>query len=207
MGLENASTISDRQSEKAGPRRGRPPFPRALVLAAADALFAESEAPQTVSMDDIAAAAGVGKGTLFRAFGSRDKLLDTLFGARVAALREAIESGEPPVGPTTPPRERVLGILDALLVFKLENRRLIQARESARSGRLQGEWYRWLHDTLRTLIEQARSPEAAAIDVGYAAHVLLSALRPALVDEMLASGDSPEAVRSAQAAFAGRILG
>jgi AcrR family transcriptional regulator len=205
MGLENASTISDRQSENAGTRRGRPPFPRSLVLAAADALFAEAESPHTVSMDDIAAAAGVGKGTLFRAFGSRDKLLDALFAARMAALREAIETGEPPVGPGTPPSERVLGVLDAVLTFKLENRKLIRAREVSGSGMLRGDTYRWLHGTLRELIERAASG-ASAVDPGYAAHVLLGALRPDLIDEMLASGDSPEAVRGAQADFVRRIL-
>ena len=47
--------------------------------AAADALFADTDAPHTVSVDDIAAAVGIGKETLFRAFGSRDNLLDNLF--------------------------------------------------------------------------------------------------------------------------------
>jgi AcrR family transcriptional regulator len=177
------------------------------VLAAADALFAGAEAPHTVSMDEIAAAAGVGKGTLFRAFGSRDKLLDAVFGARMAALREAIETGEPPVGPGTPAAERVLGVLDAVLTFKLENRQLIRAREVSRSGTpVQGGTYRWLHGKLRELIEQATSGNASAVDPGYAAHVLLGALRPDLVDEMVAAGRSPEAIRAAQADFARRIL-
>lgn len=48
---------------------------REAVLAAADALFAASSSPHSVSMDDIAAAAGVGKGTLFRRFGDRAGLI------------------------------------------------------------------------------------------------------------------------------------
>jgi AcrR family transcriptional regulator len=157
-------------------------------------------------MDDIAAAAGVGKGTLFRAFGSRDNLLDALFAARMAALREAVKAGDPPLGPGTPPRERVLGILDALLTFKLENLQLIRAREMATSGLPQADHYRWMHAALRDLIEQATSG-APDVDASYAAHVLLGALRPDLIDELLASGDSPQAIRSAQAALARRILG
>ncbi|HEV7854381.1 MAG TPA: helix-turn-helix domain-containing protein, partial [Mycobacterium sp.] len=43
---------------------------RTLLLEAARRLIAERGA-DAVSMDDIAAAAGVGKGTVFRRFGSR----------------------------------------------------------------------------------------------------------------------------------------
>lgn len=43
---------------------------RALLLDAARRLVAERGA-DAVTMDDVAAAAGVGKGTLFRRFGSR----------------------------------------------------------------------------------------------------------------------------------------
>jgi AcrR family transcriptional regulator len=219
MSPDYPSTFTDRQSEKPGARRGRPPVPRSLVLAAADALFAETDAQHAVSMDEIAAAAGVGKGTVFRAFGSRDNLLDALFASRMAALREAVESGAPPVGPGVPPRERVLAILDALLTFKLDNRRLIRAREIASAGLFQAEHYRWMHSTLRELIEQATggrpqpadadgtAPDGAdAIDPGYAAHVLLGSLRPDLIDELLEAGGTPESIRRAQKAHARRIL-
>jgi hypothetical protein len=47
----------------------------------------------------------------------------------MAALREAFEDGPPPLGPSAPPRERLLALLDALLAFKLDNRQLIAARE------------------------------------------------------------------------------
>ena len=50
---------------------------RALVLAAARRLVAEHGA-DAVTMDDIAAAAGVGKGTVFRRFGSRAGLMMVL---------------------------------------------------------------------------------------------------------------------------------
>ena len=47
---------------------------RRLLLDAARTLIAE-RGPDAVSTDDIAAAAGVGKGTLFRRFGSRAGLM------------------------------------------------------------------------------------------------------------------------------------
>jgi AcrR family transcriptional regulator len=188
-----------------GARRGRPPVPRSRVLAAADALFAGSGELQAVSMDDIAAAAGVGKGTLFRAFGSRNGLLDALFTARMQALREAFEDGPPPLGPAAPPGERLLALLDALLAFKLDNRQLIAARETARAGLPQAGHYRWTHSRLRDLISQAAG--TPTVDPGYAAHALLNVLRPDVIDELLAAGETAESIGSAQAALARRILG
>jgi AcrR family transcriptional regulator len=173
------------------------------VLAAADALFADADAPHTVSMDAIAAAAGVGKGTLFRAFGSRDGLLDALWAAKLTALREAVEGGEAPLGPGAPSRERIIAFLDALLTFKLENRHLIRAREVASAGLRQSEHYRWMQGLLQNLIEDA-APEAD--DAGYAAHVLLAALHIDLVEELLATGRSPQAIRRAQAALARAVM-
>ncbi len=55
-------------------------------------------------MDDIARAAGVGKGTLFRRFGHRANLIRQVYAVRLAPLREQIESGPPPLGPDTPPQ-------------------------------------------------------------------------------------------------------
>ncbi|MEU0103699.1 TetR family transcriptional regulator, partial [Streptomyces sp. NPDC006267] len=94
---------------------------RQAVLAAADALFARCESPEGVTLAAVAAAAGVGKGTLFRAFGDRPGLLRALYEARLEPVREAVEAGPPPLGPTTPPRQRVPALLDTLLCFKLDN--------------------------------------------------------------------------------------
>lgn len=157
-------------------------------------------------MDEIAAAAGVGKGTLFRAFGNRDGLLDALFTARMTALRDAFESGPPPLGPGAPPRERLFAVLDALLAFKLDNRHLMAARETARAGLPRAGQYRWAHARLRDLIAQAGTG-TPAVDAGYAAHALLNVLRPDVIDELLAAGETRESIRSAQAGLARRIIG
>ena len=70
------------------------------MLVAADELFATTAAPSRRSMDDAAAAAaGVGKDTLFRAFGSRAALIQALWELRTEPLRRAIESGPLPLGP------------------------------------------------------------------------------------------------------------
>jgi AcrR family transcriptional regulator len=175
------------------------------VLAAADALFADADGPHSVSMDAIAAAAGVGKGTLFRAFGSRDGLLDALWAGKLAALHEAVEAGETPLGPGAPSRERIVAFLGALLTFKLDNRHLMRAREVASTGVLQSEHYRWMHGLLRNLIEDA-APGAMAADAGYAAHSLLAALHIDLIEELLSAGRSPQAIHQAHAALARAIM-
>lgn len=172
------------------------------MLAAADTLFADTDAPGAVTMDAIAAEAGVGKGTLFRAFGSRDGLLDALSDAKFAPVREAVQGQEPPLGSDAPARERIIAFLDALLTFKLDNHHLIRAREVASTGALRTERYRWMQNMLRQLVEEA----VPGGDAGYTAHALLAALHIDLVDELLATGRSPEEIRGSQTAFARAVL-
>ena len=50
-------------------------------------------------MDDIAAAAGVGKGTVFRRFGSRAGLMMVLLDEDERASQQAFLFGPPPLGP------------------------------------------------------------------------------------------------------------
>ncbi len=156
-------------------------------------------------MDVIAAATGVGKGTLFRAFGSRDGLLDALWAAKkLAPLHEAEEMDEPPFGPETPSGEQAVAFLDALLTFKLENRHLLRAREVA-PQLLQSEYYKWMHGLLRTLIVDA-THAVPTDEAGYTAHVLLAALHIDLIDALLADGLSHQAIRRVQAAHARAIV-
>lgn len=80
---------------------------RALLLDAARRLIAERGA-DAVSMDDIAAAAGVGKGTVFRRFGTRAGLMMVLLDEDERASQQAFLFGPPPLGPDAPPLERLL---------------------------------------------------------------------------------------------------
>jgi AcrR family transcriptional regulator len=80
---------------------------RALLLDAARRLVTERGA-DAVTMDDIAAAAGVGKGTLFRRFGSRAGLMMVLLDEDERASQEAFLFGPPPLGPDAPPLDRLV---------------------------------------------------------------------------------------------------
>jgi len=85
---------------------------RAAILAAAAALFA-AHGVEAVSMDQVAAAACVGKGTLFRRFGDKAGLAAALLDEREAALQEAILRGPPPLGPGAPNVDRLVAFTSA----------------------------------------------------------------------------------------------
>ncbi|MGW3264213.1 TetR/AcrR family transcriptional regulator [Streptomyces sp. NPDC001056] len=177
---------------------------REAVLAAADALFARRGSPEDVTMADVAAAAGVGKGTIFRAFGDRAGLLRALYEVRLEPIREAVETGPPPLGPAAPPQDRVPALLDAVLCFKLDNRRLALALEEGGSGSpYQAEHYERWHSLLRAVLE--RIP--GLTDSDFTAHALLAATRADLVEYLAGEACVPrEELRAQLANFAARFL-
>ncbi|MFI8448736.1 TetR/AcrR family transcriptional regulator [Streptomyces erythrochromogenes] len=176
---------------------------REAVLAAADALFAASSSPHGVSMDDIAAAAGVGKGTLFRRFGDRAGLIAAVITSRLEPLRRTVR--EVQERPGSSPRQQVADLLDAALTFKIENRNLMSAAEDAGiSSPYQAQHYGWWHETLRTAL--GRIPGVHAPD--FTAHALLAAIRADLVAHLIDERKmSPEELRSSLAAHLDNVLG
>jgi AcrR family transcriptional regulator len=89
---------------------------RLLLLDAARRLIAERGA-EAISMDDIAAEAGVGKGTLFRRFGSRAGLMLVLLDEDEKAEQRAMLFGPPPLGPGAPPLQRLIAYGRERLAF------------------------------------------------------------------------------------------
>ncbi|MER5779599.1 TetR/AcrR family transcriptional regulator [Streptomyces sp. NPDC002039] len=176
---------------------------REAVLAAADALFAASGSPQSVSMDDIAAAAGVGKGTLFRRFGDRAGLIGAVIASRLEPLRHAVR--EAMDAPGSSPRQRVSDLLDASLRFKIENRNLMAAAEDAGlSSPYQAEHYGWWHEVLRTALDEVPGVD----DADFTAHALLAAIRADLVAHLIDEREvDAEGLRSSLAAYIDKVLG
>ncbi|MEU9749354.1 TetR/AcrR family transcriptional regulator [Streptomyces niveus] len=177
---------------------------RAAALVAADRLFVHCESPESVTMADIAAAAGVGKATLFRAFGDRTGLIHALYAARLEPVARAIDEGPPPLGPGTPPLLRVPALLDAVLCFKLDNRHLALALEGiGGDSPYQAEHYRRWHGTLRAVLE--RIPGLTGAD--FTAHALLAAVRADLVEHLAGRQGLPrERMRADLAAFTAKVL-
>jgi AcrR family transcriptional regulator len=94
-------------TDQAPQERGDAARNRTLLIDAARRLIAERGA-DAVTTDDIAAAAGVGKGTLFRRFGSRAGLMIVLLDEDERAEQQAFMFGPPPLGPGAPPLDRLL---------------------------------------------------------------------------------------------------
>lgn len=87
---------------------------RARLLEAAGQLVAERGAAG-VTMEAVAVAAQVGKGTVFRRFGDRTGLLTALLDHAEKNFQSAIITGPPPLGPGAPPLERLKAFGCALL--------------------------------------------------------------------------------------------
>lgn len=99
---------------------------RALLLKAARNLVAERGA-DAVTTDDIAAAAGVGKGTLFRRFGSRAGLMMVLLDEDEQAVQQAFLFGPPPLGPGAPPTDRLIAFGRERIRFAHDHCELLSA--------------------------------------------------------------------------------
>ncbi|WP_235502446.1 MULTISPECIES: TetR/AcrR family transcriptional regulator [unclassified Kitasatospora] len=170
---------------------------RAAVLDAAARLFAE-HGVQGVSMDQVAAAAGVGKGTLFRRFGDRSGLAVALLDARERELQQAILTGPPPLGPGAPDAERLAAFADAYLGYLVEHLDLVRMSETAAPGaRYRIGAYRFWHRHLSLLLAGAPDPAADA-------HSLLAALGAEHVAALLPELGE-ERVREAVARLAARL--
>jgi AcrR family transcriptional regulator len=106
---------------------------RAAILRATEELLAREDA-EHVSVDAVAAAAGVGKGTVFRRFGSRAGLLRALVDERMDDLSRRIRTGPPPLGPGAPAVDRLTAFFDAVVDVASRNSALISAYEYAAAG-------------------------------------------------------------------------
>lgn len=145
---------------------------RVRILDAAERLFRQ-HGVAAVSMDQIAQAAGVGKGTLFRRFGDKAGLAVALLDARERELQAAVLSGPPPVGPGAPPTERLVAFLDRYAEFLDAHLDLVHMSETARPGaRYRIGAYRLWHRHVAMLIGQAR-PD---LDADLLSHALLAPL-------------------------------
>ena len=159
-------------ADQAPQERGDAARNRTLLIDAARRLIAERGA-DAVTTDDIAAAAGVGKGTLFRRFGSRAGLMIVLLDEDEKAEQQAFMFGPPPLGPGAPP-------LDRLLAYGRDRLRFVQAHyallsESNRDPQMRFNGPMMLHHRhIRVLLEGAGT--TGDLDAqAFALHSLLDA--------------------------------
>jgi AcrR family transcriptional regulator len=147
---------------------------REKVLLAAERLFA-CRGVENVSMDAIAAEAGVGKGTLFRRFGDRAGLVRALLDDHTIALQEELIRGPAPLGPGAPPQERLKAMARAQIGLLTEFSDLMVEAERGRPGaRFRNGPYMFLRMHVGLLVREADP----TLDWEVLTDVLLSPLAP-----------------------------
>ena len=109
------------RAERADAVRNR----RHLLATAREML--ERQGAGTLTMDALAEQAGLGKGTVFRRFGTRAGIFQALLDDDERAFQEQVLAGPPPLGPGAPPIDRLMAYGRARAAFLIEHREIARA--------------------------------------------------------------------------------
>jgi AcrR family transcriptional regulator len=170
---------------------------QAKVLAAAAELFATRGAAD-VTMDDIAKAAGVGRGTLYRRYPDRASIAVALLDQHEKDLQTRLVAGPPPLGPGAPPAARLTAFYDAMLDLLDRHVHLVLGTEVGASRFATGAYGFW-RAHVRSLLTDVPDPDALV-------DVLLAPLAPDVFAYQRSLGVDLDRLRSALAALAAGVL-
>jgi AcrR family transcriptional regulator len=145
---------------------------RARILEAAVELV-ERLGIEQVSMEDVACAAGVGTGTLYRRFGDRAGLALALLDEQTREFQNALIAGPPPLGPGAPARERLQAFGEGYLELLERHSALMVA---AAPGGREGEGPHSLFATHLALLVREAAPQ---LDAALTAEALMATFAPA----------------------------
>ncbi|MFJ5259871.1 TetR/AcrR family transcriptional regulator [Streptomyces sp. NPDC088387] len=175
---------------------------RARLLDAA-ARLVEKHGAAGVTMEAVAAAAAVGKGTVFRRFGDRTGLLNALLDHSEKKFQAAFLAGPPPLGPGAPPDERLRAFGIAVLRRAADELELQMAAEPTPDRRYVVPARRLLHSHITILLREA-VPDG---DCELLAHALMAQLSPGLVHHLTRQcGMSQERLEAAWCDLVARVL-
>jgi AcrR family transcriptional regulator len=158
---------------------------RQRILAAAQALFA-AQGAAAVSMVDIARAAGVAHGTLYRRYASKAAVCEALLEGNLASFYERVRGYMAAEADRAAALAQLEWLFTELLAFVAENASLLSALTEAHgpqsgSAYYGNPWYRWLHETAtERLTQAARAGETAVLDGAGVAYGLLALCNPDL---------------------------
>jgi AcrR family transcriptional regulator len=156
---------------------------RERILAAARGLL-ETRGVTGLSMDAVAKAANVGKGTIFRRFGDRAGLIHALLDGYMRDFQDAFLSGPPPLGPGAPATERLEAFAVELLALQKKHLVLALAGEALPSDAPRG-----VYGALRMHVEQLLQKIDPRLDSEVLAAMILGALAPSVVESALHGGE------------------
>jgi AcrR family transcriptional regulator len=151
---------------------------RERILCAARKLLAE-QGSGVLTMQAVATAAGVGKGTVFHRFGDREGLTQALLDDYMRAFQDAFLRGPPPLGPGAPPAERLEAFVVELVQLQADHLELALAAESTVSRAL-APVYAPLAIHISALVPEIDP----ALDQGIIAGLILSAIAPPVLHRM-----------------------
>ena len=158
---------------------GRPPAERAdaarnrrHLLATAREILAEQGAGQ-LTMDGLAERAGLGKGTVFRRFGTRAGIFQALLDDEERDFQQAVLSGPPPLGPGATPLDRLIAYGRARTGFLISHRGIARAALDGRERVPAGRQSPMSREHIRFLLAGMR---LAAVDLDVLAIQLTAAL-------------------------------
>ncbi|MER7106176.1 TetR/AcrR family transcriptional regulator [Streptomyces sp. NPDC000229] len=157
---------------------------RRRILEAATRIIAE-KGPDALTMNAVAHETGIGVGTVYRRFGDVAQLLFALLEEREKQFQEAFMTGPPPLGPDTPPLQRLRAFLHALADRVADQLDMMVAAETAApSARYSSGAYATMHTHVTVLVTRIR-PEA---DASLLAHMLLAPFTPSLMHHLTRDG-------------------
>ena len=99
---------------------------RRHLLATAREILAEQGADK-LTMDGLAEQAGLGKGTVFRRFGTRAGIFAALLDDDERAFQQQVLAGPPPLGPGAAPLDRLIAYGQARIGFLIEHHDIARA--------------------------------------------------------------------------------
>jgi AcrR family transcriptional regulator len=99
---------------------------RQLLLGTAREMLTEHGADK-LTMDGLAERAALGKGTVFRRFGTRAGIFQALLDDDERTFQVQVLSGPPPLGPGAPPMERLIAYGQARIAFLIGHREIARA--------------------------------------------------------------------------------
>ena len=164
---------------------------RQHLLATAREMLA-GQGADTLTMDALAERAGLGKGTVFRRFGTRAGIFAALLDDYEQTFQQDVLSGPPPLGPGAPSLDRLIAYGQARICFLIEHRDIARAALDGQHSALAGAESPLSRVHIRMLLGQL---ELAGADLDTLAIQLTAALDAPLLLYLSASdlADAPQA--------------